>query len=139
MKKLYWVICITTITALIFWGGYSFGKSSQISDILLADNIITDELIAATQNILLLEMLSEGEINKALSQLNARLDSQISIVNNFLPEDENFEGRIIADKIFLRIAKYRSKYPRKKTEDNFENGVDEILDELLRKTKQGTE
>ena len=139
MKKLYWVICITTITALIFWGGYSFGKSSQISDILIGDNIITNDLIAATQNILLLEMLSEGEIDKALSHLNSRLDGQIFTVNNFLPDDENLEGRIIADKIFLRIAKYRNKYPRKKTGDDFENGVDEILGELLRKTKQGKE
>lgn len=127
MKKLYWLFCVVTITAIIFWGGYTLGHSSQMKDILIADNIITDELIGATQNILLLEMLSEDKVDKAISQLNSRLDTQILLVNNFLPKDRNLQGRKIADSIFLRIAKYRDNFPPNKAEDE----VNAFLKELL--------
>ena len=139
MKKLYWIICVVAVTVKMTWSGYSFGKSFQLKDILIADNIITDELISASQNILLLEMLSEGNIDKAISQLNYRLDTQILIVNNFLSKDRNLEGRRIANYIFLRIAKYRNEYPRDKTGDDFDKSVNEFLTELLNKPQQKTE
>ncbi|MBC2714491.1 MAG: hypothetical protein HF978_04195 [Desulfobacteraceae bacterium] len=108
------------------------GNSSHLKDVLIADNIITDELIAASENIILLEMLSEGKIDKAVSHLNSKIDRQILLVNNFLPINKNLQGRIIADKIFLKIAKYRKKNPRKKRVNDVENSVDEFLTDLLK-------
>ena len=132
MKKAILVSCIIAVTAIIFWIGYEAGNKSQIKDILIGNNIITDELIGATQNILLLEMLSEGKIENAISQLNSRLDTQIILVNNFLPKDKSLDGRVIADNLFLRIAKYRNKFPPNKTESEVNN----FLNELLKSTKQ---
>ena len=131
MKKLCWIIGIVGIISIIFWVGYSLGKSSYLKDVFLGQHYFTDELIATTQNILLLEKINEGKIDQVISELNSEIDHQIRYIDNSLPKDSNLDGRIIADKIFLRIAKYRMKYPRRDSQKNIDETTDKILARVL--------
>lgn len=132
MKNSILAICLIIISPILIGIGYSLGHSSKVKDIMIADHIVTGELIAASQNILLLEMLSEGKVDKAICTINSSLDTQIAMVNNLLPKDKNLQSRIIANNIFLRVAKYRKEFTREKTEYNHNSDIGEYLDQLLK-------
>lgn len=132
MKKCICLIAVVAISALIFWSGYSLGYSSKEKNTMIADHIATEQLIAASQNLILLEMISEGKIQKVINELNSRLDSQITVANKILPEGKEFQGRQIANTIFLRAAKYRNKFPREKIKENSPNEIDQYLIQLLK-------
>ena len=127
MKKLFWLIGVVGIVSLIFWVGYSLGESSYLKDIVLGEHYVTDELISLTENILLIEKISDGKIDEVINKLNSDIDGDILYVDRSLPMDENIESRKIANYIFRRVAKYRQKYPRDNSEKKRQESVDKIL------------
>ena len=111
--------------------GYSLGNSSYLKDILLSDRYISDELIDLSGNILLIEKISEGKVDEAINELNSHIDINILTIENFLPKNKDIKQNKIANYIFQRVAKYRKKFPRKKSDETIEKKVDEILDRTV--------
>ena len=127
MKKMLSVIGIVALTAAIFAVGYLLGQSSDFNEAMMLNDLFSEKVMEAGETIMLAEMLSGGQSEKAARLLNIKLNGQVFAISTLGPEIENTDNKIIAKKILKRIANYRNKFPRKDTDPDVDAMIDVIL------------
>ncbi len=136
MKKILLIIGIVIITSAVFAIGFYSGVVVDFMKAMMNVDLFEKETVQASENLMILQMLSNGKNDEAINYLNLRLDGQILLINNLLPEIKNDENKNIAENILLRIANYRKTYPTDASDDDIKRAINDILQKAIEKEEK---
>jgi hypothetical protein len=124
---------VVIITSAVFGIGFYAGVVSDFMKAMMNMDLFEKETVQASENLIILEMISDGRNDKAVNYLNLKLDGQVLLINNLLPEIKNDDNKNIAENILLKIANYRKKYPGESSDDDIKKTINDILQKAIEK------
>ena len=127
MKRILLIILVAFISSAIFAAGFFMGNKNNFLRAILNTDMLEQEAIDMSESLMILKKISDGEVEWAMSFMNLRLDGQILLVDNLLPDVPNEENKEIVKSIIGRIAIYREKHGYQSDDSEVQERIDEIL------------
>lgn len=137
MKKLALVIISILAAAILVAAGWWFGFQQRMLTEAYAIPTIDKHLTEASMKALILHQMDSGRLDDARRMIQLQLDGEILVVDSLI-DDADARSRDLAQKVFARIAAYRTGHSASYTGSLARSSteVDAKIADILRRAKQ---